>query len=412
MTTYSSEKLKNLVNMQKPGYTLDQAFYEDPEIFKIDLNTFFFNHWIFVGHVSRIPNIGDYFLFETGNESIIIIRGKENEIFAHHNVCRHRGSRICLEKSGNKKLLVCPYHAWSYNIEGSIRSARLMPESFNTSKWGLHKCNLRIFEGLIFINFSDNPDDFDEFIKPTKPFIELHDLSNAKIAHRQVYPTNGNWKLTLDNFHECYHCQPAHPEYCSVHDADYILSFGAGSQSGVNSEKFNKRLEDWNKKTKNLGHLTGVYYEERFSQYSRSAERTPLSEGKLTETKDGNPVAPLMGKFKERDGGYTSVGPSPFNSLLMCNDFATLFTFIPKGPIETDVELMWLVHKDAVEGKDYNLENMIWMWDQTTIADKKIIEDNQKGVLSKKYIPGPLSEMERSLESFKNWYLKRLLQTI
>ncbi len=119
-----------------------------------------------------------------------------------------------------------------------------------------------------------------------------------------------------------------------------------------------------------------------------------------------------MGKFRERDGGYTSVGPSPFNSLLMCNDFATLFTFIPKGPIETDVELMWLVHKDAVEGKDYNLENMIWMWDQTTIADKKIIEDNQKGVLSKKYIPGPLSEMERSLESFKNWYLKRLLQTI
>ncbi|MBI29077.1 MAG: (2Fe-2S)-binding protein [Pelagibacteraceae bacterium] len=413
MTTISLDKLKELVELQRPGYTLDQQFYTDPDIFEIDLNTFFLNHWIFIGHISRIPNIGDYFLFETGNESVIVIRGTNNQIYAHHNVCRHRGSRICVENNGNKKVLVCPYHAWSYNIDGSIKSARLMPENFNKDEWGLHKCNLRVYEGLIFINFSDHPDDFNEFIKPTSLFIELHDLSNAKIAHREVYPTYGNWKLTLDNFHECYHCQPSHPEYCQVHDAEYILSFGGGSQSsGVESKSFNKRLEDWNNKVQSLGHLTGVYYEKEFSQYSRSAERTPLSGGRLSETKDGKPAAPLMGKFKERDGGYTSVGPSPFNSLLMCNDFATLFTFIPKGPIETDVELTWLVHKDAVEGKDYDLQNMVWMWDKTTIADKKIIEDNQKGVLSKKYKPGPLSKMEKSLDSFKTWYLRRLLLSI
>ena len=161
-----------------------------------------------------------------------------------------------------------------------------------------------------------------------------------------------------------------------------------------------------------MGHITGEYSETEFNNYSRSAERTPLKEGKYTETKTGKPTAKLMGKFKEYDGGYTSVGTSPFNSLAMCNDFATLFTFIPISPLYTQVELMWLVHKDAIEGKDYNLENMIWMWDKTTIADKKIIEDNQKGVLSKKYQPGPLSEMESALDSFKNWYLKRLLQEI
>ena len=413
MAMLAPQNLKEIIESQRPGYTLDQCFYKDPNIFQLDLDIFFFNHWVFIGHVSRIPNIGDYFLFETGNESVIIIRGKNNEIYAHHNVCRHRGSRVCLENSGNKKILVCPYHAWSYNIDGSISSARLMSKEFESKNWGLKKCNIKVFEGLIFINFAKKPDDFEEFIKPTKKFIELHDLNNAKIAHREIYPTYGNWKLTLDNFHECYHCQPAHPEYCSVHDADYILSFGGGSQSSkVESTEFNKRLEEWNKEVKNLGHLTGIYYEKEFSQYSRSAERTPLSKGKLSETKDGNPAAPLMGKFKKRDGGYTSVGPSPFNSLLMCNDFATTFTFIPKGPLHTDVELMWLVHKDAQEGKDYDLENMTWMWDKTTIADKKIIEDNQKGVLSNKYEPGPLSEMEKALESFKNWYLKRLLQSI
>ena len=119
-----------------------------------------------------------------------------------------------------------------------------------------------------------------------------------------------------------------------------------------------------------------------------------------------------MGDFKEFDGGYTTIGTSPFNSLLMSNDFATAFTFIPRGPMKTDVEIMWLVDKDAKDGIDYNLENIIWMWDKTTISDKKIIEDNQKGVNSKKYIPGPLSQMEKGLEKFKEWYLNTLLEIL
>tara|TARA_B100000579_G_C22823002_1_gene851615 strand:+ start:623 stop:1855 length:1233 start_codon:yes stop_codon:yes gene_type:complete len=403
-----NNEIKDLINKQKDNHSLDQAFYVNDKIFDLDLKNIFSKQWVFVGHISRIPNFGDYFLFNIGKESIIIIRDKNDSIYAHYNVCRHRGSQICLEETGNKKLLVCPYHAWSYNLDGSIKSARMMNDDFDKKEWTLHKCNLKIFEGLIFINLSNNPNSFEEFISPTKKFIEFHGLSNAKIAYRKIYPTNGNWKLTLDNFHECYHCQPAHPEYCSVHDPEYIMAYGAGNNTGPSSEKFNKILNDWNTKVQNMGHITGEYSETEFNNYSRSAERTPLREGKFTETKSGKPIAKLMGKFKQYDNGYTSVGTSPFNSLLMCNDFATLFTFIPKTTLYTEVELMWLVHKDAKEGIDYNLEEMIWMWDETTIADKRIIEDNQKGVLSKKYLPGPLSQMEKGLEKFKIWYLKQL----
>ena len=403
-----NNEIKDLINKQKDNHSLDQAFYVDDKIFDLDLKNIFSKQWVFVGHISRIPNFGDYFLFNIGKESIIIIRDKNDSIYAHYNVCRHRGSQICLEETGNKKLLVCPYHAWSYNLDGSIKSARMMNDDFDKKEWTLHKCNLKIFEGLIFINLSNNPNSFEEFISPTKKFIEFHGLSNAKIAYRKIYPTNGNWKLTLDNFHECYHCQPAHPEYCAVHDPEYIMAYGAGNNTGPSSEKFNKILNDWNTKVQNMGHITGEYSETEFNNYSRSAERTPLREGKFTETKSGKPIAKLMGKFKQYDNGYTSVGTSPFNSLLMCNDFATLFTFIPKTTLYTEVELMWLVHKDAKEGVDYNLEEMIWMWDETTIADKRIIEDNQKGVLSKKYLPGPLSQMEKGLEKFKIWYLKQL----
>ena len=405
-------QLIELISDQKENFPLDQQFYTDPSIYDIDLETFFYNQWIFVGHESQIKNTGDYFLFEIGNESIIIIRDKNSNINCFYNVCRHRGSHICIEKEGKTKKLVCPYHAWAYDLKGNLISARMMDEKFNKNDWNLNKCSSKVYEGLIFINLSENPDDFNKFINPVKDFIELHGLSKSKIAFKKTYPTSGNWKLTLDNFHECYHCLPAHPEYCQVHSKEYIQAYGAGNNTGPESIEFSNQLKEWNKKTENLGYLTGEFSDEGFSNFFRSAERTPFDGDRLSETKDGKPGSILMGKFKEFDGGYTTVGTSPFNSIIMSNDFATTFTFIPRGPMETDVEIMWLVHEDAIEGKDYDLNNLIWMWDQTTIADKKIIENNQKGVLSKKYIPGPLSEMELGLKKLKKWYLTHLKNKI
>ena len=213
-------QLIKLISDQKENFPLDQQFYTDPSIYDIDLETFFYNQWIFVGHESQIKNTGDYFLFEIGNESIIIIRDKNSNINCFYNVCRHRGSHICIEKEGKTKKLVCPYHAWAYDLAGNLISARMMDEKFIKKDWNLNKCSSKVYEGLIFINLSENPDDFNKFINPVKDFIELHGLSRSKIALKKTYPTSGNWKLTLDNFHECYHCLPAHPEYCQVHSKE------------------------------------------------------------------------------------------------------------------------------------------------------------------------------------------------
>ena len=401
-----------LINSQKKKFPLEQPFYVNKEIFELDLETFFYNQWVFVGHASRIPNKGDYFLFSIGNESIIIIRENNEKINCFFNVCRHRGSHICLEDEGRVRKLICPYHAWGYDLGGNLINAKMMEKNFNPKDWNLKKCYSQVFEGLVFINLSEKPSEFKNFIKPIKPFIELHGLGRAKIADRKIYPTKGNWKLALDNFHECYHCQPSHPEYCHVHSRDYIQSYGAGSNTGPKSKEFNKKLKIWNKKVKKLGYLTGEFSEDKFSEFFRSAERTPFSNGKLSETKSGKPASTLMGEFNEFDGGYTTIGPSPFNSIIMSNDFATTFTFIPKGPNDTDIEIMWLVNENAIEGVDYNMEELTWMWHKTTLEDKRIIEDNQKGVLSKKYEPGPLSEMEMGLEKLKIWYLKHLEKSI
>ena len=405
LNTSSIEKINNPIH-QATG--LPNRTYTCSEFFTFERERLFSEQWTGLTQACVIPNPGDIWPINWMGIPLVIVRTQNNQVKVFHNVCSHRGNKLVWNTCNRQKTMTCPYHAWRYNLDGSINSARLMDDNFNKKKWSLHKCNIRVFEGLIFINLSEKPNSFDEFISPTRKFIEFHGLGDAKIAHRALYPTEGNWKLTLDNFHECYHCQPSHPEYCAVHDKDYILSYGAGSNTGPSSQKFNKTLDEWNRQTKNMGHIIGEYTETEFNDYSRSAERTPLKEGKYTETRSGKPSSKLMGKFKEYDRGYTSVGTSPFNSLLMCNDFATLFTFIPVSTLHTEVELMWLVHKDAEEGKDYNLQEMTWMWDVTTIADKQIIENNQKGVLSSKYVPGPLSKMEKGLEKFKSWYLKHL----
>ena len=106
------------------GKTLPQEFYTDEDIFSDEMKKIYFKQWLMVDHVSRIPNPGDYFLFNAEKESIILIRGRDNQIRAFYNVCSHRGSRICLEEEGTKKLLVCPYHAWSFSAEGDLKSAR------------------------------------------------------------------------------------------------------------------------------------------------------------------------------------------------------------------------------------------------------------------------------------------------
>ena len=403
--------IEALMNGYRDGYSLEQPFYLDQGVFEADFERIVEPMWLFVDHVSRIPNTGDYFLYEIGGESIIVVRGRDENIRAFYNVCRHRGSRICSEKQGNAKLLMCPYHAWSFDLDGTLKAARTMPEDFNAADWGLHSCHVRVREGLIFLNLSrSEPPDFDAFIEPLLPCLELHDLGNAKIAHSGAYPTDANWKLVVENFFECYHCQPSHPEYCQVHPKDYVLALGGGAGSGPDGaeEAYQPQLDAFKARAAALGHTVKGHSSGEDSFNFSGSSRTGIQEGWLSETEDGTPAAPLMGKFNDWDGGYTGVSFNPLSTLLMTNDFATAFRFTPIDATHTDVELIWMVRADAEEGKDYDKEKMIWLWDVTTIADKRIIEDNHAGVTSRRYQPGPYSDHERGTQALIHWYLNRL----
>jgi Rieske 2Fe-2S family protein len=397
-----------LIEAQRPGYSLDQAFYSHAALFERDRERLFSNHWIMAGHVSQVPRAGDYFLFDFAGESIVLVRDAKGAIHAHYNVCRHRGSRVVLEPAGNARALTCRYHGWTYARDGGLQAAPRMPDDFDAGCHGLKRCALREVEGLLFVSLAEEPaPSLDEVAAGLEPYLRLQGTARARVAHREVYPVDANWKLTVENYLECYHCKPAHPQYCAVEiKADKI---GDGSPAAL--ARYEARHAPWLARATALGAMPAEYGVELpldgslpRAQFG-AAYRAPLRESYLSATQDGRPAAPLMGKYRDYDGGETALGLGPFTYMLAYNDYATFFQFVPRSAERSDIVITWLVDGAAREGVDYDRARVTWLWDVTTQQDKSIIEANAAGIRSSRYEPGPSSLLEYDLDGFREWYL-------
>ena len=396
-----------LIARQTPGFTLEQPFYRDPEIFGRDMVHVVARAWLYVAHVSEIPEQGDFLLYRIGEESLILVRGLDREVRVFFNVCRHRGSRLCLEDRGNvRRSLTCPYHAWVYDLEGRLIRARGMGEGFDKSAFGLHPCRVRVAHGLIFICLADPGDpevaDFDGIANDLDTCAALHRIADTKVVHREIYPTCANWKLVVDNFRECYHCAPAHPEYTMVNA--YVKAQDRGPAG------YEASTRAWEEKARALGHPVGQSNGDHGDRHQPIGYwRQPIREGFVTLSEDGRPVAPLLGCLEHWDGGETAFTFGPLSYAYLCADHLSMFRFTPISPEFSEVVVTWHVRADAEEGRDYDLERLKWMWDVTTIEDTRIIIDNQKGVNSTRYQPGPYAPMESYSAAFTRWYLERLV---
>jgi len=395
-----AQEIAGLAARQKHGRALDQAFYTDPDIYRTDIERIFMNAWLYAGHVSEIPAVGDWFLYELDTESVIVIRAAEDRVNALLNVCRHRGSRICLEPCGNARRLTCQYHAWTYDLDGRLRAAAHMGEDFDKSEIALKTVACEILEGMIFINFAQRPSSFEPVRKDLAECLAPYRLGTARVAHRQKYPIRANWKLSVENYTECYHCAPSHPEYSKGHG----LADPGHKHTGLYEEVLERAPacglveKQVNRKYLNAPGFGADYLYERY----------PLVRGHVTGSEDGLQVAPLLGDINDFFGGCTDfqVGPVTFG-LAYC-DYVVIYAFKPLSLDRSECDITWLVRGDAEEGRDYAKDRLIWLWDVTTDADKRIIEHNAEGVNSRFYDPGPLSTMEGYLSNFLDWYVETM----
>jgi glycine betaine catabolism A len=392
--------LELLLSKHRAGHTLAQPFYVDPQVFEIDADRIFRRHWLLAGPSCRIKQAGDYFTCLVANDSIIILRDEIGEVRGFHNVCRHRGSRICLDGNGHTKRLVCPYHNWSYGLDGALCVARHLPDEYDRSTLSLHPVAVCEVAGLIFFCLSNRPPAFDRTAADVAEFLAPHELERTRICRTRTETIRANWKVVAENFWECYHCAPTHPEFCSV------MSYAHAANNERLAEERAQFERDWEAATRARGFMTGRVPASKLGLHQGG--RIPIRPGYLTQSRDGRPVAPLLGRYREYDGGITSFMHFPIIWYVVANDYAFLTRFTPLGPLATELELTWLVHEDAVDGRDYCADDVAWLWQITAQQDKTICENNQLGILSSRYQPGPYVETESAAREFVEWYLKEV----
>jgi len=194
--------------------TIPSAWYTDPAFHAWDNESIFSRYWQCAGHVSRISRAGDYFLIDVAGNPLIVVRGKEGQARAFYNVCRHRGGPLEIEESGCVKALQCKYHGWTYWLDGMLRG---VPEFdyvqlFDRKDYGLIPVKLETWEGLIFVNLSENPAPLNDFVAGISERIVPIRLGDKKFYRKVEYQICCNWKVYVDNYLEGYHLPYVHPE--------------------------------------------------------------------------------------------------------------------------------------------------------------------------------------------------------
>jgi phenylpropionate dioxygenase-like ring-hydroxylating dioxygenase large terminal subunit len=375
-----------LLDAYRPGHSLEQAFYCDPGVFARDMDLLT-GRWLCVGHVSELPAAGDWLTAELGRESAIVTRGADGAIHAMANVCRHRGSRICTAPHGHAMALTCPYHGWSYHLDGRLRRAPEMAEGFDPAAHGLAPLPLKVIGGLIFLSFTDNPPAIDKAAEALSAMTGRHGWDTARIAARKTFGFAANWKLAVENYHECYHCAGSHTEFSALH----ALSRPGNRRIGERDAECWGPVPD--------------------GQEVFRVMHSSLADGVITGSRDGKALAPPMGAA-DTGGECVFAELGLLSAFLAYADHGVIYRFIPREPLRTEMEVIWLVRGDAEAGRDWDPAALTWLWDVTSAADKTIIENNQAGVLSRAYRPGPFSTMEPATRMYVERYVAEMARLV
>jgi len=399
-TGMDAGEIQQLIAGQESGWSLEQRFYTDPAIYQLELERILLSNWFVAGHLSQIPNEGDFVIGRMDKESAIVVRGSDGQIRAFANVCRHRGSLICLQDEGSVKRFECPYHGWMYDIDGQLVAARSMADEFDKTDFGLKPVAVEVLGGMIFICFSEQPPSLAAARKDLAAPFNLFGFDKLKLAATKKYAIAANWKLAIENYQECYHCATSHREYAKMH----TLMLDLDQREHV-QDKMRKRAAACGIAEMEIDFIdTFAPAGEQGYGYSRTA----LFEGYQTGSEDGKAVAPLLGDLTDYDGGASDFTVGPFTFMLAYSDHVVVYVFTANDAENCQCEIYWLVRHDAVEGRDYDADALTWLWDITTQEDKTIIRNNWKGVQSRYYERGPFGKMEDMEARYIDWILQEL----
>ncbi len=387
-----------LLDRRAPRHSLERPFYSDEAFFRLDMAAIFERRWIFAGLACEIAAPGQFFTFAIGQSSIIVCRDREMRVQAFFNTCRHRGSIVADAPCGKRSTFVCPYHQWSYDLTGKLLRAPNLEGTIDKAAMGLKPVHVRDIAGLIYVCLAEQAPDIAAFAAALAPAAAPHRLDEAKVVHSVTLHERGNWKLVMENARECDHCQAGHPELMQT-----LLIFDfADPWSDPSIAAFWNRCE-----ASGLPSVTKDGPDFRVG-------RMPFQPGNLSITMDGKPaVAKTLGDWADNDIGSLRFTHYPSMFSHIHADYAVVIQMLPVSATETTVICKWLVHQDAVAGRDYDLEKLVEVWRETNDQDRRLVERNQRGVASIGYQPGPYAEAsEHGVWTFVEWYCATMRQAL
>lgn len=370
---------KTVETFAQGARTLAQKYFVSQEIFDEEQEKIFSRQWQLVGHHRQIEQAGDYFVADVAEESLIIARDQRSTIRGFYNVCRHRGTRLCEEQSGHSSAIQCPYHAWTYGLDGRLIGSPHMDEvqGFDRSDYSLHPVNLGVWEGFIFVNLTDDPMPLEEWFAPLAGKFSHWNLPRLKSAKRVEYDVKANWKLMFENYSECYHCPGVHPMLSKVSPYD-------SAENDLTEGPF----------------LGG------FMKINKGKSLT--MSGEVCALRIEHPPSPsygAAGEGKERVF-YYSIFPNML--LSMHPEYVMVHQLWPQSAERTLIVCDWLFHPDASERDGFNPEDAIEFWDVTNKQDWHVCELSQQGIASRAYEPGPYSSRESIPAAWDREYLRRM----
>jgi len=350
--------------------TLESRWYTQPEIFEREREQVFAKRWICVGRTEQIERAGDFFLAEIAGENLIVTRDKAGAPRAFYNVCRHRGTRICFEHSGHfTGSIQCPYHAWTYGLDGELIAARNMNEveGFDRSEFPLHQARVATYEGFIFVNLAAGAPAFEDAFAPLIGRFSDWNISRLRAARTITYDLACNWKLVFLNYSECYHCPLVHPQLDKLSPSD----------SGRNDLFEGPFLGGYSEMREHGGSLT------------------------MSGTTNRPPLGTVRGENLHRIYYYT-VFPSMLLSLHP--DYVMVHYAQPLAADRTRVLCSWLFDPDTMAAPGFDASDAVDFWDLTNRQDWHVNELTQLGLQSRAYTPGPYSNAEGLLSAFDTYY--------
>jgi Rieske 2Fe-2S family protein len=376
--------------------------YHEPAIFAAELERIFFDMWVCAGHQDNIAAPGDYMVREIGGECALIVRDKEGVARAFYNVCRHRGTRLVDEPSEKVELggpsrsgdhgnpgrrgeptastelgaglecIRCPYHGWSYGLDGRLLAAPLMDEvaGFDKRDYPLVPIHLDTWEGFLFLNFAADPSPLADQLADF-PDVSRFRMGQMRLGGRHQYDIAANWKLVCENYGECYHCPTNHPQL------NPISHFRSGGNS--------------------------------FDGEGFCGGPMRLNEGCSTMTLNGRserpPIAGLAGEDL-RLVHYFNLYPAFLLSLHP--DYVLTHTIWPIDAGRSRIICEWLFAPEAVAADGFDPSDAVEFWNMTNEQDWAICERAQKGVRSRGYRPGRYQRLEQTIYFFDSWYLRTM----